>query len=203
MFYHIAGELVLRESSVAVIDCGGVGYKLTTSANTADALGREKGRVKLYTYIQVREDAIELFGFYTEDELTTFKLLTSVSGVGPKAAISILSIMTPDRLAGAVCSEDVRSISKAPGVGAKTAARIVLELKDKLGSFVGTSQMQRTPGMAADEPARGGGKLGEAADALAVLGYNRAEILNVLRGMDLDAMSLEEIIRTALKRFAG
>ena len=130
MFYHIAGEYVHAEESFVVIDCGGVGYRLTVSRNTAETLGYPKGgeRVKLYTYLQVREDGVELFGFYSEEELDAFRLLITVSGVGPKAAMAILSLFTPEKLAYAVAGEDVKAISRANGVGPKTAARVVLEL---------------------------------------------------------------------------
>ena len=133
MFYHLQGELCLADATGAVVDCGGVGYQVTISANTANALSDKLGqKVKLFTYLAVREDGVELFGFRTREELSCFKLLITVSGVGPKAALSILSVMTPDRFSFAVCTEDAKALAKAPGIGSKTAARIVLELKDKI-----------------------------------------------------------------------
>ena len=127
MLYHVKGELVLCEGSLAVVDCGGVGYALTVSATTAERLAPMQGEeVLLFTHLQVREDGVELFGFGGREELSAFRLLISVSGVGPKAAISILSTMTPDRFAYAVCTEDAKALSRAPGIGGKTAARIVL-----------------------------------------------------------------------------
>ena len=133
MFYYLNGELALRDINTCVIDCGGVGYKLTISTITSESLASKLGqKVKLYTHLAVREDGVEMFGFGSNEERHTFNLLTAVSGIGPKAAMSILSVMTPDRLAMAVCTEDIKSISKAPNIGAKTAARIVLELKDKI-----------------------------------------------------------------------
>ena len=204
MFYHIAGKFVHKEENFAVIDCGGVGYRLTVSMNTADALGYADGErtVKLYTYLQVREDDVELFGFYTEDELAAFRLLISVSGVGPKAAMSILSLLTPEKLALAVAAEDIKAISRANGVGAKTAARVVLELKDK---FKGISPVSNTTtisstGAAATAPSSG--KLGEALEALTVLGYGRAEVTEALRKLDTTSLSVEQIITAALKHFA-
>ena len=132
MFYHIAGELVLLESTVAVIDCQGVGYGLTVSALTVHELSAQlHSRVKLYTHLQVREDGVELFGFRDLQELHIFRLLIGVSGVGPKAAMAILSVLSPSRLLYAIASEDTKAISQAQGVGGKTAARIVLELRDK------------------------------------------------------------------------
>ena len=124
MFYYLNGELALRDINTCVIDCGGVGYKLTVSMITSESLASKLGqKVKLYTYLAVREDGVEMFGFGSNEERHAFNLLTGVSGVGPKAAMSILSVMTPDRLAMAVCTEDIKGISKAPNIGAKTAAR--------------------------------------------------------------------------------
>ena len=201
MFYYIQGTIALLEPNFAVIDVGGVGYKLTVSQNTDDKLPLAGNPAKLYTYLAVREDGIELFGFYDETELSSFQMLISVSGVGPKAAMSILSLLTPEKFALAVCTEDTKAISKASGVGAKTAARIVLELKDKLikehgGEFNAAPEIG-TPAKSGS-PARG--KLTEALDALMVLGYQRAEATQVLKSMPTEQMTLEEIIRQALKK---
>lgn len=205
MFYHIAGEYVHIDENFAVIDCGGVGYRLTVSRNTATALGTpaEGRRVKLYTYLQVREDDLELFGFADEAELAAFRLLISVSGVGPKAAMAILSLFNPDQLAIAVASEDTKAISRANGVGGKTAARVVLELRDKFGSLpvTGKAGPAKVALGGAAAPVSGG-KLGEALDALSVLGYSRAEANEALRHIDTAPLSVEEIITTALKFFA-
>lgn len=206
MFYHICGAYVHREENFAVIDCGGVGYRLTVSQNTADALGMpaESGKtVKLYTYMAVREDAVELFGFYTEAELDSFRLLIGVSGVGPKAAMAILSLMTPEKLALAVSAEDTKAIARANGVGAKTAARVVLELRDKFkglslsGDIGDATSADLSPATAAV-----GGHAQEAMEALAVLGYGRTEIAAALRGMNTGKMTTEEIITAALKYFS-
>ena len=206
MFYHLQGELCLADATTAVIDCGGVGYQVTISANTANAISASLGqKVKLFTHLAVREDGIELFGFRQKEELSCFKMLTSVSGVGPKAAMSILSIFTPERFAFAVSGEDVKGLSKAPGVGAKTAARIVLELKDKLAKDSSVKPLldgasfspAASPTQSTDKR-----KLSEAVDALTVLGYNRNEILEILRKIDTASLSLEEIITAALKQFA-
>ena len=137
MFYYIKGTLAHLEPTFAVVDAGGVGYKLTISATTHDTMpphltGNTPPEVKLYTHMAVREDGVELFGFGSHEELSAFKMLISVSGVGPKAAMAILSIFTPERFALAVCNNDTKAIAKANGIGAKTAARIVLELQDKL-----------------------------------------------------------------------
>ena len=200
MFYYISGTLAHKSMSFAVIDAGGVGYRMTVSQNTLDKLPLAGNAAKLYTYLAVREDGIELFGFFDETELSTFQMLITVSGVGPKVAMSILSLLTPEKFALAVCTEDTKAISKASGVGAKTAARIVLELKDKLIKERGNefSALSESPAAAKGSPARG--KLTEALDALMVLGYQRAEATAVLKSLPTEQMTLEEIIRQALKK---
>lgn len=202
MFYHLNGELCLADAGCAVIDCGGVGYQLTISANTANAISGSLGKtVKLLTHLAVREDGVELFGFRTKEELSCFKLLISVSGVGPKAAMSILSVMTPDRFSFAVCTEDAKALSKAPGIGSKTAARIVLELKDKISKDT-VSGFASNMEMPAAAPAASGA-MSEALDALSVLGYSRAESLEALKAAGGKSMTLEETITFALKYFAS
>ena len=202
MYYYLNGELTIRDFNMCVIDCGGVGYQLTISLTTSESLSSKMNqRVKLFTYLAVREDGIELFGFFDETELSSFQMLITVSGVGPKAAMSILSLLTPEKFALAVCTEDTKAISKASGIGPKTAARIVLELKDKLikehgGEFNAAPEIGASSKSGA--PARG--KLTEALDALMVLGYQRAEATNVLKSMPTEQMTLEEIIRQALKK---
>lgn len=201
MFYYLSGILAHREAGMAVIDCGGVGYKLTVSQNTLSALDRANAeKVKLFTHMAVREDDVELFGFYTEEELGTFKLLISVSGIGPKAAMGVLSAFTPDGLARAVANEDAKMIAKANGIGAKGAARIVLELKDKL-KYSGTESPASPKAAAAVGTVTKSGALGEAAEALSALGYGRAEINGVLAGLKTDGLAAGEIIRMALAQF--
>lgn len=200
MFYYLEGTLTEREPALAVIDCGGVGYGLTVSMTTSDALSPKVGaRIKLYTYLQVREDGIELFGFRDKDELDCFKLLIGVSGVGPKAAMSVLSIFTPDRFRLAVCTEDTKALAKAPNIGTKTAARIVLELKDKIAGM--TTHTSTGSGTVSLTPTASGGKLGDAIEALMTLGYDRASALNALSGLDADKLSLNDLIAQALRKF--
>ncbi len=202
MFYYVSGMLAHREPGFAVIDCGGVGYRLTVSQNTLAALDRASAReskVKLYTYMAVREDDVELFGFYTEEELTTFRQLIGVSGIGPKAAMGVLSAFTPDGLARAVCTEDVKAIAKSNGVGAKGAARIVLELKDKM-SYTG-SDAETPRETAAPAPTAKSAGLAEAAEALTALGYARAEVNAVLAKLNTAGMASGDIIRAALAQF--
>ena len=196
MYYHLNGELCLTEAHTAVIDCGGVGYKLTVSNTTLGAIASKLGqKVKLYTYLAVREDAMELFGFYSEQEHSAFCQLITVSGVGPKAAISILSTLPPEQFAAAVCSSDTKALGKANGIGAKTAARIVLELKDKIAKEFGTDVITAAPvGITAS------GKLSDAVNALLVLGYSKAEATAALSGIDSSTMPLDALITAALKR---
>ena len=203
MFYYISGKLALANPNTAVIDAGGVGYKLTISENTYNSLPPrhtvDAPIAKLYTYLAVREDGIELFGFASETELSSFKMLLSVSGVGPKAAISILSLLTPEKFALAVCTEDRKTISKANGIGPKTAARIILELKDKLMKETDLDAAANASIESVAPLKTNSGKLSEAQDALMVLGYSRNEALNVLKNIDTQALDLEEIIKKALK----
>ena len=197
MFYYVNGTVAHLAPYLAVIDCGGVGYACRTTNNTLTRL--KKGETaRLYTYLNVREDAMELYGFFTEDERNCFQLLIGVSGVGPKAALSILSSSTPETLAMSIITGDEKALTVAPGIGKKIAQRVILELKDKL------AKGQISPG---GESYGGTGvtvipenKTSEAAAALAVLGYSQGEINLALKGIDLEALSLEEIIKQALKK---
>ncbi len=204
MFYYINGNLTHLENGLAVLDVGGVGYKLTVSGTTYDAMPPRNASnpplVRLFTYLAVREDDMELFGFATQAELFSFKMLISVSGVGPKAAMSILSFMTPEKFALAVCTDDKKSISKANGIGPKTAARIILELKDKMMKETGGALPDTSTPSVSRTALGGRGKLEEATDALIVLGYTRSEALAALKELDLSSMELEEIIRLSLKK---
>lgn len=196
MFYYVNGTVAEIEAGLAVIDCSGVGYACATTNYTLSQLKKGE-RAKLYTYLNVREDAMEMFGFASQSELRSFKMLIGVSGVGPKAALSILSSTTPQQLSMAVVMGDEKALTAAPGIGKKIAQRIILELKDKLikeqGGFEASS------GAAAAMPTQNN-KAGEAAAALAVLGYGSQEIAAALKGIDMDALPLEEIIRQSLKK---
>lgn len=195
MFYYLDGTVAHIEPYLAVIDCGGVGYACRTTNTTLGAL--QKGqRGRLYTYLNVGEDVFDLYGFATQGELGSFKQLIGVSGVGPKAALAILSSTTPEGLAMAVITGDEKTLTMAPGVGKKIAQRIILELKDKIakeqqsGGFVPT----------AAAVSAGGGKSVEAAQALAVLGYSQADVAAAMKGLDVESLPLEEIVRQALRR---
>lgn len=202
MYYYLKGELAYREGNICVIDCGGVGYKLTVSMITADAMLSKLGKqVKLYTHLAVREDGIELFGFGSCEERECFHKLIGVSGIGPKVALSILSTHTPDKLAFAIASEDVALIAKTPGIGKKTASRIILELKDKL--TVEASSDDAFVGSSASAPilSSKNTNLSEAMEALMVLGYDKATITGALKGID-PSMDAASIIKAALKKLS-
>lgn len=203
MFYYIKGKLVHLEPTFAVVDVGGVGYKLTVSGTTYEAMPprsvTDPPQVTLYTHLAVREDDIELYGFATQAELSSFRMLLTVSGVGPKAALAVLSLLSPEKFALAVCTDDRRTISRANGVGPKTAARIILELKDKMLKENGGAIPDGGAVSSAPAAPAGRGKLSEAVDALIVLGYSRPEALTALKTVDTDRLELEAIIRAALK----
>ncbi len=200
MIYHVDGSLDYCEIGGCVIDCCGVGYRLAISDNTYSAICSHIGeRMKLFTYLQVREDGFELFGFKNADELGAFKLLITVSGVGPKAAMAILSLFEPDKLYQAICSEDTKSIARASGVGAKTAARVVLELRDKVSKIYFGSAPTSSGVGSAPTIVKGKGNLGEALDALIVLGYSRSEAQRALSGID-PTLDVEKIIPLALAK---
>lgn len=202
MIYCLTGELLFTDAvaSTAVIDCCGVGYKVTVTSNTLRKLpvnSEKPPRIRLLTYMQVREDGVDLFGFYTSEELDMFKMLISVSGVGPKAAVSILSLMTPEKLAVAIANEDVKGISKAPNVGAKTAGRIILDLKDKVAKAFPAFESVSADSAPVQTITKDSGKLSDAQAALLSLGYSRQEVSAALSKIDT-AASLEDIIRMAL-----
>ncbi len=202
MFYYLCGELTYKDLSTCVIDCSGVGYKLTVSQITSESLASSVGkRVKLFTYLAVREDGIELFGFGTDEERSCFNRLISVSGVGPKAAMSILSIMTATDLSVAICTENTKAIAKASGIGAKTAARIVLELKDKISKDVSVPDADMLNLNSSVAGKSGGKNLSEATEALMVLGYDKSTVLNALKDIDTNK-DVGEVIRLALKKLA-
>ncbi len=194
MFYYVSGTVAHVEPYLAVIDCGGVGYACRTTGTTIAQL--QVGKVgKLYTYLHVGDGIFDLYGFAAQDELASFRQLIGVSGVGPKAALAILSSCTPQRLAMAVVTEDTKALTAAPGIGKKIAQRIILELKDKL------AHEQEELGAPAVAGAAGGrSKVVEAAAALAVLGYTQQDIAAAMKGVDVDGLPLEEIVRQSLKK---
>ncbi len=203
MIAFVNGILDDKRDLLAVIDVGGIGYNVNISAYTADRLPSKGEAVKLYTYMSVREDAMNLYGFLTRDELDFFKLLISVSGIGPKGGQAILSVMTPDDLRFAIISGDSKAISKAPGVGKKTAERLVLELKDKISNddIVDGRAGGAIDGLSAskgdDTPQS------EAVEALVSLGYGLSEASKAVRTVvssgDVATDDTEAILKLALK----
>lgn len=196
MYYYVNGTVAEIGPNLAVIDCGGVGYACATTNYTLAQLKRGE-QAKLYTYLHVREEIFDLYGFSTQAELSSFKMLLGVSGVGPKAALAILSSGTPDQLALSIVTGDEKSLTGVPGIGKRIAQRIILELKDKLAK----EQTGFDARMGTLSPIPAGGKTQEAASALAVLGYSSQEISVALKGVDA-ALPVEEMIRIALKKMA-
>lgn len=197
MFYYLSGKVSLIDANLAVIDCGGVGYACRTT-NTTLAKLTVGEPAKLYTHLNVREDAMELYGFGSTEELRCFRLLTSVSGVGPKAALAVLSATSPTGFVMAVVTGDENALTAAQGIGKKIAKRIILELKDKLAKEQAASAGETYAG--SGNVAIPENKLSEATAALAVLGYSQSEINTAFQGIQMDSLSLEEIIRQALKK---
>ena len=198
MFYYLDGTVTEILPNLAVIDCGGVGYACKTTNNTLAALKKGQ-RGKLYTYLNMGEGIFELYGFAAQNELNSFKLLLGVSGVGPKAALAILSAATPESLAMAIVTEDAKTLTAAPGIGKKIAQRIILELKDKMARET-AGGLDFSGGKGAPAPALFTNKATEAAQALAVLGYSSQEVSMALKGVDVENLPLEDIIRQSLKK---
>ena len=196
MFYYLNGEITLLEENLAVVDCGGVGFACRTTAYTQSKL-RIGQTAKLFTYCNIREDAFDIFGFSTREELRCFELLVGVTGVGPKAAIAILSSASPERFTLAIMTQDEKMLTAAPGVGKKLAQRIILELKDKLGSAVTEVDFSGSAGGAPIPSA--GSNLTLAQAALAELGYSGAEIASALKGVPVEGLSTEEIVKKCLR----
>ena len=196
MFYFIRGTVAHTAPGLVVIDANGVGYALNTSYLSASSV-KAGDTATFYTYLYVREDIFDLYGFATQEELTCFKQLITISGVGPKAAAAILGVVTPQKLALAVVTGDEKALCQAPGIGKKLAQPIILELKDKMAKNQLESASE-AEGLPADLPS--GGALDDALAALTVLGYSRAQALAALKGADAAAMSVDELIRTALKK---
>lgn len=196
MIYSVRGQLVSTEPGLAVVECAGVGYACRTTANTLGQI-RDKEEVFLYTYLHITENMVDLFGFADSSELACFKQLISVSGVGPKAALSILSDITPSKLALCIATGDSKTLTKSPGIGPKIAQRIVLELKDKIAKEQNFSSVEL-----ASVPQISGNNVSEAMEALAVLGFAPAQINSSLMGADVNT-SVEELIKFGLKNLAG
>ena len=199
MLYHVEGTVTDIDANLVVVDCHGVGFALNASLNTVSDV--HIGEVsKLYIYESVREDAFDLFGFASKEEKRCFEMLIGISGVGPKAAISILSTNTPTNLALAVLNDDIKALSSAPGIGKKIAQRIILELKDKIsketaGLELGDAVPAAAAAPASDNPARQ-----DAIAALAVLGYSMPEINRAIQKTQIDGLTTEQIVKSVLRQ---
>ena len=189
------------EPNLAVVDCGGVGYECHVTTMTLASLKLAE-KARLYTYLYVREDAMELYGFHSIDEKNCFLLLTGISGVGMKAGLAILSTLSPEKFALAVLSDDEKALTHAPGIGKKLAQRIILELKDKLKKQYSTGSKQSDPAFMTMTDIAGVDATGEALMALQVLGYTSGEASAALKGVDTADKSVEDLIRIALKNLA-
>ena len=198
MIYNVRGTLTYTDINYAVVECGGVGFKCFVSMTTLKELPPLGKEANLYTYLAVREDAMDLFGFATQRELDAFKLLITVSGVGPKAAMAVLSVLPPDRLSIAVSSGDVKSIQSAQGVGKKTAERIVLELKDKMLGIApsNAAAVQSIQAVASNSDAQ------EAVEVLVSLGFNQSDAATVVGAMN-KGLSVDDMIRKGLKQLSS
>lgn len=197
MIYNLKGKLTVCDVNFIVVECGGVGFKCFTTLNTVKQIGKVGSEVNVFTHLSVREDAMDLYAFATPAELDAFKLLITVSGIGPKAAASILSVLTPDRLALCIASGDAKSITAAQGVGKKTAERVVLELKDKMNGIVSESVSSSVNNASSVESS----SASEAVAALVALGYSQSDAAVVVGSLD-KSMSVDEMIRHGLKQLA-
>ncbi len=186
---YIKGIITYKTNSFIVIECNGIGYKIFVSATTLSSLN-ETEAIMIYTFMNVKEDDISLFGFLTQQEQTMFHQLLSVSGIGPKAALAFLSEMTPEQIIIAILSEDIKTLSKTPGVGKKTAQRLILELKDKVKP---EEIVQQTPQQYTSEK-------WEAIEALISLGYSRSEAMQSVNACYKEGLSVEEILKLSFKK---
>ena len=194
MFSYIKGTLEVKSLNYIVVDVNGIGFKIFMSQSAIQRLGETGTTVKIYTYMNVKEDELSLYGFITNEELRMFELLIGVSGVGAKSAITMLSSITPSKFALAVISNDVKTLTKIPGIGPKSAQRIILELKDKLK----TEDAIQADNEVIPNNLVENNNLEEAVQALKVLGYTRQEIEGVLAKIDINSLTVEDIIRKAL-----
>ena len=196
MYAYINGILKNKMDSYVIIEVNGIGYKIFMSQSSIDKMPEIENKVKVYTYLKVREDDMSLFGFNTQEELNMFELLISVSGVGAKSAISMLSCIEPSKFALAVITDDIKTLTKIPGVGAKSAARIVLELKDKLKT---QNAIEQNINNSKENEEEIDTKLEDAISALQVLGYSRKEIEKEFKKIEIKECTVEEIIKKGLQ----
>lgn len=202
MIAYLKGEVVEIEEEKLILECGNIGYNISMPASALDGTLRPGQEVKIHTHLHVREDAMQLYGFLTRDDLKMFRMLLGVSGIGPKAALGILSGLSADELRFAVLSDDVKTISRAPGVGKKTAQKMILELKDKLDlqEAFDTKTMHVQEAFQTETGDLVDAKK-EAVQALTALGYSGSEALRAVKQVDVTShMNVEEILKLALKK---
>mgnify|MGYP004475171955 FL=1 len=204
MYSYIKGELVEIAEDLIVVEANNIGYNIHVPGQVLSYLPERGSEVKIYTYLYIREDAMMLYGFLTRDDLNVFKLLLAVSGIGPKGALAILSVMTTDDLRFAVLGDDEKTIAKAPGIGAKTAKRLILELKDKLKLEDAFESALEHNGESVSVPGQGTNAVkNEAVQALTALGYSSSEALKALQNVEItDGMDVETVLKQALKQMA-
>lgn len=206
MLAYIKGELAMKQTGCIVVDVGGLGYKIYMADSGIETIGNIGEKIKVYTYYRVKEDDISIFGFKTNEELRMFELLIQVSGVGAKTAIAMLGTIEPSEFAIAVISEDISTLTKIPGIGPKSAKRIILELKDKLKKEQAISELENASNQnkasKIEKAIKSDNKISEAITALQVLGYNKKDIEKAIEKIDKD-LSLEEIIKKGLILLAG
>lgn len=198
MYAYIKGTLAYKHNDSIVVEANGVGYKINTSLSTIESAGPEGSEVKVFTHLYVREDILSLYGFVSQEELGMFELLITVSGVGPKAAVSMISAISPSKFGLAVITDDAKALTRAQGIGSKMAQRIILELKDKIKK----EQLAAVSGVLKEQTvsdARSGSKASEAVSALMVLGYTAVEASRAVSAVYSDDMDIESIIRNSLK----
>lgn len=205
MIYYVKGELDTVTENMIVVENNGIGFEIMVPLSVVSNLPQTGNEVKIYTYTYVREDALQLYGFLTKDELAMFKLLITVSGIGPKGALGILSVMDADALRFAILADDAKSISKAPGIGGKTASKLILELKDKI-NFEEAVENVLDKGESANA-SQGGGSAAdsgmaanEAIQALVALGYTSTEAVKAVKRVEITQdMTVEDILKAGLK----
>ena len=201
MISYIKGEIVYNDAEGVIIENNGIGYRVIVPAFSAQKLCSQRGEVIVHTYMSVREDGITLFGFASPEERELYEKLISVSGIGPKAAVSILGALTPSQLIAAIISADSAAIARAPGIGKKTAQRVILDLKDKLGSEAIAEAFDVSDAAAVSETAAGDDR-SEAVEALVALGYTRSEALKAVSRVYNDGMDVQKILSAALRELS-
>lgn len=202
MLAYVKGTLEIKTKGYIVVETGGIGYKIFMPESTIEKLGAIGEKIKIFTFMRVREDDVSLYGFLTNEELRMFELLLSVSGIGAKGALTILSNITPSQFALAVISNDIGMLKKLPGIGPKTAQRTILELKDKLKKEQEIAVSTEEEESSLQEAILEDEKVSEAVSALQVLGYSRKEIVGALEKIDMKSLSVEDIIRKGLGNLA-